>query len=289
MGKLLATRLKNRRKELNLSQVELAKGICEQTQISRIERDTEYSPGAELIYALAKRLGVSMDYFFDEEIEADSVFLSQFRSLSKKFLEHRDYKSLKYIYELEVSKNDKLAFSDQLYLDWIETIVLFYVDHKQAEAKKKLEDIVSSYNDYDWDYLNLSNSLLIFYLNLGDNNKFEELYRHMLKIFDNTRVKSIEELEILIKCRYNFCRYLWLNNETERAISETLSTIDICLSHNTLYCLANLYCTLGNISEGFADLSKVKYYFTIAQYLYQLERNDKMSLELERYIKEVLN
>lgn len=34
---LLATRLRNRRIELNLSQEELAIGICKQGQISRIE------------------------------------------------------------------------------------------------------------------------------------------------------------------------------------------------------------------------------------------------------------
>lgn len=63
MGKLLASRMRSRRKELNLSQVELAAGICEQAQISKIERDADYSPGSDLIYALAKKLNVSMDYF----------------------------------------------------------------------------------------------------------------------------------------------------------------------------------------------------------------------------------
>ncbi|HFI0653744.1 TPA: helix-turn-helix domain-containing protein, partial [Streptococcus suis] len=35
---MLATRLKSRRLELGLSQAELAEGICEQGQISRIEK-----------------------------------------------------------------------------------------------------------------------------------------------------------------------------------------------------------------------------------------------------------
>ena len=37
VGTLLATRLKNRRKELKMSQRELAEGICKQGQISRVE------------------------------------------------------------------------------------------------------------------------------------------------------------------------------------------------------------------------------------------------------------
>lgn len=62
MGTLLATRLKNRRKELKMSQKELAEGICKQGQISRLESG-EYTPGADFLYALSRRLKVSMDYF----------------------------------------------------------------------------------------------------------------------------------------------------------------------------------------------------------------------------------
>ena len=245
MGKLLASRMRSRRKELNLSQVELAAGICEQAQISKIERDADYSPGSDLIYALAKKLNVSMDYFFDEDIHVESEFLTQFRAVSKKFLDLRDYDSLKYIYELEAAKTVKLPLSDQLYLQWIEAIVLFNHDLKQNEAIKKLEAILSKYSEYDWEYLNISNSLLHFYFQTDELSKFEEVYNRMTNLFKSVKVRTIDELEILIKCRYNFCRYLWLNQQTERAISETFETIGICLKNNSFYCLANLYCLLG--------------------------------------------
>ena len=286
MGKLLATRMRSRRKELNLSQVELAAGICEQAQISKIERDIDYSPGADLIYALAKKLNVTMDYFFDEEIHVESDFLTQFRSVSKKFLERQDFESLKYIYELETAKTEKLPLSDQLYLQWIEAIVLFNYDRRQSEAIKKLEGILSKYNEYDWEYLNISNSLLHFYFKTSNNSKFEEVYSHMTSLFKSVQVRTIEQLEILIKSRYNFCRYLWLNQKIETAISETLETIDICLKNNSIYCLANLYCLLGNVSEGFVRADKVKEYFMIALNIYQLERNDKMALEIEHFIND---
>ncbi|HGR9116555.1 TPA: helix-turn-helix domain-containing protein, partial [Streptococcus pneumoniae] len=55
MGTLLATRLKNRRKELKMSQRELTEGICKQGQISRLENG-EFTPGADFLYALSKKL-----------------------------------------------------------------------------------------------------------------------------------------------------------------------------------------------------------------------------------------
>lgn len=286
MGKLLASRMRSRRKELGLSQVELASGICEQAQISKIERDADYSPGSDLIYALAKKLNVSMDYFFDEDIQVDSEFLTQFRAVSKKFLNIQDYESLKYIYELEAAKKVKLPLSDQLYLQWIEAIVLFNHDHKQSEAIKKLEAILSKYSEYDWEYLNISNSLLHFYFQTEEYSKFEEVYNRMTNLFKSIQARTLDELEILIKCRYNFCRYLWLNQQTETAISETIETIDICLTNSSFYCLANLYCLLGNVSEDFAHKDVVKQYFVTAKHIYLLERNDKMALDLERFINE---
>ncbi|WP_279293770.1 helix-turn-helix domain-containing protein, partial [Enterococcus cecorum] len=53
-----------------MSQKELAAVICKQGQISRIENG-EYTPGSKLLYDLSRKLKVSMDYFFNEQISSD--------------------------------------------------------------------------------------------------------------------------------------------------------------------------------------------------------------------------
>ena len=63
-----------------MSQKELAAGICKQGQISRIENG-EYTPGLELLYDLSRKLKVSMDYFFNEQISSDSVELEDFKKI----------------------------------------------------------------------------------------------------------------------------------------------------------------------------------------------------------------
>ncbi|HEL2739282.1 TPA: helix-turn-helix transcriptional regulator, partial [Streptococcus suis] len=143
MGMLLASRIKNRRKELKLSQKELAEGICKQGQISRLENG-EYTPGSELLYQLAKKLNVSMDYFFDEHISDESVELIEFKKISKNFINHRNYESLKYIYELEKEKSHRLSLSDKIYLEWVGSLVDFYFFQKREEAMENLEEILKS-------------------------------------------------------------------------------------------------------------------------------------------------
>ena len=194
-------------------------------------------------------------------------FDSNFVLYLRKFLDLRDYDSLKYLYELEAAKTVKLL--SRSVIPSVDRGLLCCLTMTLNRMKiKKLEAILSKYSEYDWEYLNISNSLLHFYFQTDELSKFEEVYNRITNLFKSVKVRTIDELEILIKCRYNFCRYLWLNQQTERAISETFETIGICLKNNSFYCLANLYCLLGNVSEGFANKDAVKQYFVTAQHAY---------------------
>ena len=52
------------RKLAGLSQTDLAIGICSQAQICKIERNNEI-PSALILYKIAKKLGVDVNYFFE--------------------------------------------------------------------------------------------------------------------------------------------------------------------------------------------------------------------------------
>ena len=121
---ILAEKLRLKRKELGLSQQSLAKGICEQSQISKIERGS-FMPSAELLFKLSQRLEVPLDYFFNEQIEVKSN-LSNFKHLSARLLDDRDYDGLEYLYKIELERNTFLASEDRLYLEWIKAIIDFY-------------------------------------------------------------------------------------------------------------------------------------------------------------------
>lgn len=75
-----AEKFRLKRKELRLSQQTLAEGICEQSQISKIERG-HFIPSADLLFKLSQRLEVPLDYFFNEQIEIKSN-LSNFKQLA---------------------------------------------------------------------------------------------------------------------------------------------------------------------------------------------------------------
>lgn len=283
MGTLLATRLKNRRKELKLSQRELAEGICKQGQISRLESG-EFTPGADFLHALAKKLNVSMDYFFDESIAEKNDELSEFKKLAQTFITNRNYESLKYIYELENVKAHRLSLTDKFYMEWIKSLIDFYFYGKQEEAVARLEKVLSQLGIADMNYLQVSNTLFNFYYDIEDLERFNEIREKLEYQVNQLDLNTIEELELSIKFNYNICRYLWLQKNTAEAITKITDTIKQCKNYRTTYLLADLYLLMGNVSKNFSSIATVKEYFETAHFLYRLEENLSMALKVEHHI-----
>ncbi|WFM80874.1 helix-turn-helix domain-containing protein [Streptococcus ruminicola] len=284
MGILLASRIKNRRKELKMSQKELADGICKQGQISRLENG-EYTPGSELLYQLAKKLNVSMDYFFDEHISDESVELIEFKKISKNLINHRNYESLKYIYELEKGKSHRLSLSDKIYLEWVGSLVDFYFFQKREEAMENLEEILKSLTKIDINYLQISNTLFNFYYDTENLDKFDRIKEDLNEQIMKLSLDKIEELELSIKFNYNLSRYYWLQKNIDLAIKQVTATIRLCQEYRTSYLLADLFLLLGNLSLNFSERKTVKSYFEIAHFLYKyIEDNNEMALTVEHYI-----
>jgi putative transcriptional regulator plcR len=287
LGILLASRLKERRKALKLSQKELAEGVCKQGQISRIENG-EYTPGSELLYALSRKLRVSMDYFFDEQVQDEKNELENFRLVAENFISQRDYSSLKYLYNLESKSSSHLSLSDKMYLEWIQTLVLFYCDDNKFEAVSKLEKLLKERNISEINYLRFSNTLFNFYYDIDNLNQFNEIRDNLEKRVNNLIIHTIEELELSIKFNYNISRYLWLQNNVEDALNKISETIRICKRYRSNYLLADLYLLLGNASASFGNIDEVRDYYTKAKFLYNLDGNQEMSLKVEHYLAEKL-
>lgn len=283
MGTLLATRLKNRRKELKLSQRELAEGICKQGQISRLESG-EFTPGADFLHALAKKLKVSMDYFFDEQIVEEVDELAEFKKLAHTFIINRNYESLKYIYELENVKSHRLSLADKFYMEWIKSLIDYYFYGQQEEAVERLEKVLSQLSISDMNYLQVSNTLFNFYYDIGDLTRFDEIRETLEYQVNQLNLNTLEELELFIKFNYNVCRYLWLQNNIEEAITKITTTIKQCQAYRTTYLLADLYLLMGNVSKDFSSKISVKEYFETAHFLYKLDENMSMALKVEHYI-----
>lgn len=185
----LAEKFRLKRKELRLSQQTLAEGICEQSQISKIERG-HFIPSADLLFKLSQRLEVPLDYFFNEQIEIKSN-LSNFKQLSARLLDDRNYENLEYIYRIEIERSTFLTLEDRTYLEWIKSIIDFYQYDSKCEAISSLENILLKVSSNTLIYLKALNTLSNFYSLVGREQEYEANYSHLIELYQ-TKIWTIK-------------------------------------------------------------------------------------------------
>lgn len=284
---MLAEKLKLRRKELGLSQQSLAEGICEQSQISKVERG-HFIPSADILFKLSQRLDVPLDFFFSEQIEVKSN-LAHFKQFSLRLLEDRNYDDLEYLYKMEINKSNCLSSEDSMYLQWIKAIIDFYKGDSQKDAISSLEKIVSKISSKSPTYLKVLNTLSNFYSIVGREKDYEDNYSILVKLYQTKNFDYQEFLFGYIRVRYNHAHYLVSKERYNEAIEESLETIELCKSKHTSYQLAPLLILIGNSGAEFLDKEQVKNYYKEARDLCRIYNNPKMLMKIERYLKEFDN
>ncbi|HFU4497769.1 TPA: helix-turn-helix domain-containing protein [Streptococcus suis] len=281
----LAEKFRLKRKELRLSQQTLAKGICEQSQISKIERG-HFIPSADLLFRLSQRLEVPLDYFFNEQIEVKSN-LSNFKHLSARLLDDRNYDDLEYLYKIEVERSTFLTLEDRTYLEWIKAIIDFYQHELQFEAISHLENILSKVASTTLIYLKVLNTLSNFYSLVGREEDYEANYSHLIELYQTKNLDHQEVLFGYIRVRYNYAHYLVSKEKYNEAMQEALETIELCKERQTSYQLAPLLVLVGNCGTQFLGKEQVKNYYIEARELCKIYNNPLMLMKIEKYLKEL--
>lgn len=281
----LAEKFRLKRKELRLSQQTLAEGICEQSQISKIERG-HFIPSADLLFKLSQRLEVPLDYFFNEQIEIKSN-LSNFKQLSARLLDDRNYNDLEYLYKIEIERGSFLTLEDRTYLEWVKSIIDFYQYNLQFDAISHLENILSKVSPTTLIYLKVLNTLSNFYSLVGREEDYEKNYSHLMELYQTKNFEHQEFLFGYIRVRYNYAHYLVSKEKYNEAIQEALETIELCKQRQTSYQLAPLLILVGNAGAKFLDKEQVKNYYIEARELCKIYNNPLMLMKIENYLKEL--
>ncbi|MGT2800915.1 helix-turn-helix domain-containing protein [Streptococcus marmotae] len=285
MNRILGVRLKNKRKELGLTQSELAAGICEQSQISRIEQ-TNFAPSSDILYMLSKKLGVTMEYFFDETIQENFSNLAHFKTLIDTAFTRRDYKTIGYLLQMEKGRDILLSTEDSLYLEWLQAIVLYKLNDELDHAITKLENLLPKVQYYYFYYLDFLNSLSICYDETDRQEDYFKIHSLMMEAIDNINLSDSIQFKKMIKMRYNYARFLIKMANIREAVKEILELIALLKESDSSYLLADLYCLLASSGEVFLAKDEVLNYNKKAAVLYNIYGNDLMYHSLKQYLSQ---
>lgn len=270
--------IKNLRKFSNMSQKDLAEGICTQAHISKIENSNEV-PSAILLYQLAKKLGVDMNYFFDIAENPRLDYIRDVYHLIRYYIRERDYEAVHNIIKAE--QKNPLFFSTehkQFFL-WHEAICEFYLNKNDTKSIEKL-NFALRLTYYSRNRLmkereiEISNSIAILYKEKGDYDEAITLYNSLLehiRLIENPR-----DLTIRLRIEYGLGKAYTDIGEYEKSLDICKKGISYALKNEVLYLLGELYYQCASNYFRLDDFLNGDIYIKKSITTFDIQGNDKM-------------
>lgn len=230
-----------------LSQTDLANGICTQAEISRIEHNLT-DPHATTLHLIAQRLGVDMNFFFNEQDYSKLQYVDNTVYLMRKFVEEGKYEEVGQVIENE---KHNPVFNKPLYKQlilWHEGLVMYYVKHDMQSALTLLYEALSIHQP-SIHYSETQIEILISIGNLyGENNHFEKAHAY----YDKAKI-SYEKLTItnspraLLRLLYNSAVTLISEKRLIDALEQCKEGIQLCKETKSIYLLGEFYYQIAKV------------------------------------------
>ncbi|HCV52987.1 helix-turn-helix domain-containing protein [Exiguobacterium sp. UBA7533] len=258
MSPQIGLALRRLRKKHNLTQKDLANGICSQAEISKIESGT-HSPTVELLFALSKKLQVPFSSFFDHANYREAFYHLD-EELLKKFRNN----------EFDDVYHETKSRLEQSNVDEEVSLLLNYYNNIAAHKLNKIDYrtciVVLRQLSEKYSSTFYSPSMIIriksAIANLYSENKN---YSHSRKVYEEIINLDFESEELVldrIRILYNFSKTLFQLKDMQYALNITNEAIEQSLKYKDMSMLGQLYYQKGscleNLNEDY-DLIKKSY------------------------------
>ena len=264
IGKLV----KDRRKELNLTQIQLAKNICTQAMVSKIEKGI-INPSSQLLKELSDRLDVPVSYFYRddedrhlEKIEKDVLGYVNQNELQKAGDTLKEHKNIFFN-----SKNDYY----HLFYQMIEIYTVYDANKNTDETIEALNELLEKLTHRP--LLHLDSLVLLAVVHYDSEN-----YDEANKIFQELLGLMTEETKLPVRIRilYNYALNLEALVKDEEALEVLVQTIDEAIKKQTLYNLGNLYYHQAVLLSKKDRIDDAKEAYENAAFIYRIKGYQKM-------------
>lgn len=258
------------RVKLNISQKELADGICSQSQISKIESG-QISPYVDTLVKISKKLGISPSYFLNIVYKYQYHFISTSKDLVRKAISSKDYKEVKRMvnrFEKHPSFQD---IEEKQFLKWHKGIAIYYLDNDFKQSVQILLDSSSmkdSIQHTEQD-IQILNSLAIIYSEEEQWERAKCMFEEAIKVFHKSIF--IKDITIYIRLCYNLGKLLYSMKQYNDAVNFCNKGLEQCKNHKSSYLHGELLyqkgLTLIEMNNKEEGIKHLKYAFTIFELL----------------------
>ncbi|MFC3525540.1 hypothetical protein CHL76_13135 [Marinococcus halophilus] len=242
------------RKYRGYTQKELAKDICTQAQISKIEKGT-IVPYASTMFYIAERLGANMYYFFEEALTERSDYVRSVFSMLETYRFEHDYASMRELLSKEQNNPIfKIGYYEQ-YMLWHEAICAYEIDNDPTRALELASAALDAYHKgiYTERKGEITNAMAIIYNLEHEYKKAADICRKALQ--DHQDLMNPENKSIELKLIYTLTKALTYQGAYQQSIDWCTRGIDRCIDLQNSYVFGELLYQRGQnlLVLGFDD------------------------------------
>lgn len=266
----IGDRVQERRKGLKMSQQALAKDICAQAMVSKIERN-EISPSMNIMHQIAERLDVTLSYFYGEESTKDEKEerIDELKMQIRERLKRRDYEAISFLMEGNKEVVQTIVKEeDRTFFDWIQVILDYYIYENIQEAFAQLAAI---------QYSDISPSLAVeITQSVGTLYYEQKEYNKAIDYFARAEEALSKKVDIQVKAKLylNYALSLSAKEEYKSALERIILGMDLLIENDSLYLLGDFYYQKGLIQEALDNLGAAYESFQLAASIYKIQKNE---------------
>ncbi|QHS24062.1 helix-turn-helix transcriptional regulator [Virgibacillus sp. MSP4-1] len=280
----IGEKIKDLREFYGISQKDLCKGICSQAYVSRLEKG-EINVSADLLFMLSKRLGVEVNFFFENYKSSRSEYVSVTMDEIKEAIHNRDYELVEEMVELEL-KNPlfKENLEGRQFLLWHKGICKYIVRNNIDEAMFYIDEALScslttnkNYSQREIEIM-LSKAIILHLTNKFNDSK--KIYIELISALNKNIY--ITDPKIFVKSYYNFVRLLVKLNEYDEAVKNAKIGLRYAKKNELLFLQGDLYFQIARCYELMKDYIVAKKNYQLSSYCFNLsEHNELYELAVE--------
>lgn len=277
----LGDKMKKRRKEIGLTQIDLAEGICTQAMVSRLEQ-RKVRPSRDLMEKLAERLEVPMSYFYGEDsLESANTKSLQLNKMIRKHLERREYDSIAYLVEMNESLIAHSTGENKLFFGWIEGLLYAYRDEDLDKALEHLRFIEEGTKKGEL-RVEIISSIGNLYQEKDDFFQAEFFYKKGFESF-NEWMNHQTKVKLLLNYALCFSK----QKKYRLSLDKTLQGLELLVANNTLYLLGDFFYHKGYCLEHLHQLEAAIKSYQNAHFVFEIQQNDRFSTMANLAIGEI--
>lgn len=270
-AKALGEEIRRLRKTNNLSQAQLAEGVCTQATISGIEAGRGY-PSVDILYVLSIRLKVTLEYFFKILLNETHGYIQETEQLLEELLKKKNYQEAYEISKSELKQTGRqVGYKFNKLIEWVYIISSYYL--KKSFWSQTIIQLNQLLDDdhplFGQDFIDfkIQNSIAIIY---AENGKFAESLEEYKKILSFKDFLN-QNHRFQIKIHYNLSKLYFDLLNYKQSLKHVEIGLSLAKKHEDISMSGQLYFQQGECLEALhKDSPSINHSYGTSMMIFQL-------------------